>query len=67
MNRLARLYNSETVRIVTIPAIMCRYINSKLLGTINPRRRTVNTCTNNPKRASKNAFKIIGRMLKGTT
>ena len=34
MNRLARLYNSETVRIVTIPAIMCRYIN-KLLGTIN--------------------------------
>ena len=33
MNRFALLWSSETVKIVTIPAMMCRYINSKLSGS----------------------------------
>ena len=57
INKLALLYNSVTDKIVTIPAIICKYINSKLLGTIKPRSKTVSTCVKSPNLASKKAFK----------
>ncbi len=41
-------------------------MNSKLLGTINPNNKTVSTWANRPNRASKKAFKTMGRILSGT-
>lgn len=42
---------------VTIPAIICRNKNSKLLGTIKPNNKIVSTCTKSPNLASKNVFR----------
>src|SRR5690606_37770935 len=52
---------------VTMPAKVCRKIYSKLLGTTNPKIRTVRTCTNSPNLASKKVFNIKGKIHKGTT
>src|SRR5699024_7258566 len=67
INKLARLYNSSTLRIVTTPAIICKNKYIKLSGTINPNSNKVRTCAKKPKRASKKDLKINGNMHKGTT
>ena len=53
------------VKMVTIPTIICKKINSKLLGTINPSNNTVSTWVNNPSLASKKAFKTKGNITIG--
>ena len=67
INRFALRYNSETVSMVTIPAIICRNRNSKLLGTTKPNNNSVNTCTYKPSLGSKKAFTIRGKIHSGTT
>jgi hypothetical protein len=49
-----------------IPAVICKKTNSKLLGMIKPKSKTVNTWVNRPRRASKKALMIKGKIQIGT-
>ena len=66
-NKLALWYKSEGVKIVTIPAIVCKNKNSKLFGTTKPRISNVRTWTKRPNLESKKALKSKGIEHKGTT
>ena len=62
INKLALLYNSAALNMVTIPANVCKTTYSKLLGAIKPMSKTESTWTNSPNLGSKKAFVIKGKI-----